>query len=68
MSKTKDTPEIVTAETLGGRISMTKEQIWRLHRQKKIPVISIGRRSHRYDVAAVLAALAKLTQPAKEVA
>jgi hypothetical protein len=33
-----------------------------------IPVITIGPRSHRYNVDDVLAALAKKTKPAKEVA
>lgn len=68
MKDTKDHPRIVDAPTLGGIIAMTREQVWRLHRQGMIPVITIGPRSHRYNVDDVLAALAKKTQPAKEVA
>jgi acetylglutamate kinase len=68
MKDTKNQPRIVDASTLGGITDMTREQIWRLHRQGMIPVITIGRRTHRYNVDDVLAALAKKTQPAREVA
>lgn len=68
MKDTKHHPRIVDAPTMGGYVSMTREQIWRLHRQGMIPVITIGPRNHRYNVDDVLAALAKKTKPAKEVA
>ena len=45
---------------------MTREQVWRLHRQGMIPVITIGPRRHRYNVEEVIAALGKKTTPAKE--
>jgi hypothetical protein len=50
-------PPIVDASTLGGIIAMTREQVWRLGREKLIPVIKLGRKRHRYDVEAVLQAL-----------
>jgi hypothetical protein len=62
VNTTQPTPPIVDAPTLGGIISMTKEQVWKLHREGKIPVIKLGHRRHRYDVAAVLQALNKQSQ------
>ena len=44
---------------MGGIISMTKEQVWKLHREKQIPVIKLGHRRHRYNVEACLQALNK---------
>ena len=38
---------------------MTKEQVWKLHRENKIPVIKLGHRRHRYNVEACLQALNK---------
>lgn len=52
-------PPLVDAATLGGIISMTKEQVWKLHREKQIPVIKLGHRRHRYNVEACLQALNK---------
>lgn len=50
-------PPIVDASTLGEIMQMTREQVWRLGRETKIPVIKLGRKRHRYDVEAVFAAL-----------
>jgi predicted site-specific integrase-resolvase len=66
MKDAKQHPQIVDASTLGGIIGMTREQVWRLHRQGMIPVITIGPRRHRYNVDDVIAALGKKTKPAKE--
>ena len=48
---------LVDAESLGEAIAMTRQQVWRLHRMGKIPVVKVGYRTHRYDIDAVLAAL-----------
>lgn len=55
---TKNETSLVDAGALGGMLAMSRQQIWRLHRQGRIPVVRIGRRTHRYDPAAVRAALA----------
>jgi len=55
-------PPIVDASTLGGIIAMTREQVWRLGREGRIPVIKLGRKRHRYEVEAVLQALREQSQ------
>jgi predicted DNA-binding transcriptional regulator AlpA len=49
---------LVDARTLGELLSMSRPQVWRLHRLGKIPVVKVGYRTHRYDIEAVIAALA----------
>jgi predicted DNA-binding transcriptional regulator AlpA len=55
---TKNETQLVDADALGAMLSMSRQQVWRLHRQGRIPVLRLGRRTHRYDVMAVRAALA----------
>lgn len=61
MSLTQNIPQIVTSKELAPMIAMTEPQVWRLHRQGIIPVINLGKRSHRYNVPEVMAALARLS-------
>jgi hypothetical protein len=52
---------IVTAEQLLESIpSLTRRQLARLRRQKKLPYLRLGARSFLYDTADVVAALKKL--------
>lgn len=43
---------------------MSPQQIWRLARQGRIPVLKLGRRTYRFDLAQVADALAAQTRPA----
>ena len=55
---------LLDAEELGIRLGFTSQQIWRLHRQGKIPVITLGHRTHRYSLPSVMEALQALEQAA----
>ena len=55
---------VLDAYQLADRLSLKPSQVWRLHRQGKIPVITLGRRTHRYRLDEVMAALAKQTRAA----
>jgi excisionase family DNA binding protein len=48
---------LVTAHELAEALNLSVETIWRYTRQKKIPVVELGKRQYRYRKADVLAAL-----------
>jgi hypothetical protein len=55
---------LVTAEQLAPAFQMTPHQIWRLARQGRIPVLKLGRRTYRFNLAEVAVALEAQTRPA----
>lgn len=62
MNAATQTVRILTAEELSPEINIPAPVIRRLHRQGKIPVVDLGRRTKRYILADVMAALAKQTR------
>lgn len=50
--------KLLTAQELAEALSLSVDTIWRYTRQKKIPVVELGKKQYRYDKEAVLAALA----------
>jgi predicted DNA-binding transcriptional regulator AlpA len=57
-------PALSTAAQLASAFQMTPPQIWRLARQGRIPVLILGRRTYRFNIAEVAEALAAQTSPA----
>lgn len=57
-------PTLATAEQLASAFSMSLQQIWRLQRQGRIPCVRLGRRTLRFNLAEVAAALEAQTRPA----
>jgi len=49
---------LLTAQELADKLSLSVETIWRYTRQRKIPFIDLGHRQYRYDPEEVLASLA----------
>src|SRR5690554_5773612 len=48
---------LLTAYELADILNLSVETIWRYTRQKKIPVIELGKKQYRYEKEAVLKAL-----------
>jgi predicted DNA-binding transcriptional regulator AlpA len=57
-------PTLVTAEKLAEAFSLTLQQVWRLQRQGRIPCVRLGRRTLRFNLNEVAAALEAQTRPA----
>ena len=51
--------KLLTAQELAKELNLSVETVWRYTRQKKIPVIVLGKKQYRYEKAKVLAALEK---------
>lgn len=49
--------KLLTAKELADALNLTVETVWRYTRQKKIPVVDLGKKQYRYEKEAVLAAL-----------
>ena len=61
---TDQTPPILCkAEDLAEAFSMSLQQIWRLQRQGRIPCVRLGRRTLRFNLGEVAAALEAQTRP-----
>jgi len=58
--------KLLTAHELGKELNLSVETVWRYTRQKKIPVIVLGKKQYRYEKASVLAALEKGDDLVKE--
>lgn len=58
--------KLLTAHELAEILSVSVETVWRYTRQKKIPVVELGKKQYRYEKEAVLAALARNGMPVKE--
>lgn len=58
---------LLTAQELAEKLSLSVETIWRYTRQRKIPFIELGHRQYRYDPEQVLAALAGSPHEAEPV-
>jgi len=56
-------PTLATAEELATAFTMTTAQVWRLHRQGRIPSINLGRRTLRFNLEAVAEALTAQSKP-----
>jgi hypothetical protein len=63
MKNSNQPPSLATAEQLAAAFQMTLTQIWRLQRLGRIPVVRLGRRTLRFNVAEVAEALAAQTKP-----
>jgi excisionase family DNA binding protein len=50
--------KLLTAQELAEILNLSVETIWRYTRQKRIPVVELGKKQYRYEKEAVLAALA----------
>lgn len=59
----KTPPILCKAENLAEAFSMTLQQIWRLQRQGRIPCVRLGRRTLRFNLGEVAAALEAQTRP-----
>ncbi len=51
--------KLLTAHELAKELNLSVETVWRYTRQKKIPVIFLGKKQYRYEKGRVLAALEK---------
>jgi len=61
---TDQTPPILCkAENLAEAFEMSLQQIWRLQRQGRIPCVRLGRRTLRFNLGEVAAALEAQTRP-----
>jgi excisionase family DNA binding protein len=58
--------ELLTAQELSEVLNLSVDTIWRYTREKRIPVIELGKRQYRYDKDAVLAALTGKNSITKE--
>ncbi len=58
--------KLLTAHELAEALNLSVETIWRYTRQKRIPVIELGKKQYRYKKEAVLAALNKGGEFVKE--
>jgi predicted DNA-binding transcriptional regulator AlpA len=56
-------PTLATAEELATAFTMSTAQVWRLHRQGRIPSIYLGRRTLRFNLEAVAEALTAQSKP-----
>ena len=63
MNTKRTIPSLATAEELATAFTMTTAQVWRLHRQGRIPSINLGRRTLRFNLEAVAEALAAQSKP-----
>lgn len=57
---------LLTAYELAETLNLSVETIWRYTREKKIPVIKLGKKQYRYEKKAILDALANSGDLAKE--
>lgn len=51
--------KLLTAQELAEILNLSVETIWRYTRQKKIPMVELGKKQYRYEEDAVLTALAR---------
>lgn len=58
--------KLLTAHELAEILSLSVDTVWRYTRQKKIPVVELGKKQYRYEKDAVQAALAAGGLPVKE--
>ncbi len=58
--------KLLTAQELAEILNLSVETIWRYTRQKKIPVLQLGKKQYRYEKDAVLAVLNAGNMSAKE--
>jgi len=49
--------KLLNAHGLAKELNLSVQKVWRYTRQKKIPVIVLGKKQYRYEKASVLAAL-----------
>lgn len=57
--------ELLTAQELAGKLRLTVDTVWRYTRAGRIPCLKLGPRDYRYDLSAVLNALADGEEPGK---
>lgn len=57
----KSNEELINAQVLAEALNLSVETIWRYTREKKIPVVELGRRQYRYKLADVISALTAST-------
>ncbi len=63
MNTQRTIPTLATAEELATAFTMTPAQVWRLHRQGRIPSVNLGRRTLRFNLEAVAEALTAQSKP-----
>lgn len=51
---------LLTADEVADALGVTKERVWQLTREGKLPAVRLGGRTYRYHPATVAAAIAEL--------
>ncbi len=58
---------LLTAQEVAEMLNLSVDTVWRYTRQKKIPVMELGKKQYRYEQEAVLAALTTDKIPAEDL-
>lgn len=58
---------LLTAQEVAEMLNLSVDTVWRYTRQKKIPVMELGKKQYRYEKEAVLAALTTDKIPAEDL-